>query len=71
MEKKLIDITPSKFKCGDMDALCPAIFKSNEKTYVIIGKTVNVATYADLHNRVGSDETAIEISLELIEEALK
>jgi hypothetical protein len=69
MKKKLVDITPGKYRCS-FDASCPAVFKSNKRTYVIIGKTVDLREDSTLKGRVGDDETAIEISLDLIEDAI-
>ena len=68
--KKLVDITPPKHKC-DIDISCPAVFKSNEGTYIIIGKTINPGDHPGLCGRVGSDETAVEIALDLVEDAIR
>lgn len=62
--KELIEITPKKFRC-DVGTVCPAIFKK-DNSYFIIGKKVNTSEYPTLNNRVGDDETVIEISSELI-----
>jgi hypothetical protein len=70
MKKTLKNVTPPKYKCGDVDALCPAVYKSNMQTYVIIGKTVDPEKHPELRSRVGRDETAIEISLDLLEDAV-
>lgn len=70
MKKTLTDVTPSKHKCGDVDALCPAVYKSNMQTYVIIGKAVDLNKHSELRSRIGADETAIEISLDLLEDAV-
>lgn len=64
MKKKLIDVTPAKYKCPWAD--CPAIFRSSADTYVIVGKICNTAT-SPLLGRVGPDEMAIEIPAELLE----
>ena len=70
-KKKLIDITPSKFQCGNATPTCPAVFKSNQNTYIIIGKAVSLIEHPGLRNRVGDDETLIEISAELVESAIR
>ena len=70
MKKKLTDVTPAKYRCGDVDALCPAVYKSNTQSYVIIAKTVDLEKNRQLRSRVGPDETAIEISRDLLEEAI-
>lgn len=67
--KKLVDITPPKFRCS-FEPSCPAVFRSDEGTYVIIGKTLNPTEHAALKGRVAFDETAIEISLELVNDAI-
>jgi hypothetical protein len=69
MKKKLIEITPAKFRC-EFDGSCPALFKSNKGTYVIIGKKIDLQGYSSLRGRVGDDETAIEISFEIVDDAI-
>jgi len=69
MKLKLTDITPAKFACGTSFSSCPAVFKSEEATYVIIGRVCD-GDQPDLHRRVGPGEMAIEISAELLETAL-
>jgi hypothetical protein len=69
--KKLVDLTPLAHKKCDFEMSCPAVFKSDVGTYVIIGKTVNPNTEPDLRGRVGSDETAVEIAFDLLEGAIK
>lgn len=68
--KKLVDITTSKHKC-DFEMSCPAVFKSDAGTYVIVGKTINPGNHPDLRGRVGSDETAVEIAIDLVEDAIR
>ena len=63
---KLTDITPAKFLCDSWFA-CPAVFV-NEDSYVIIGKRINAD--GDISGRVGSDEQVIQISRELLEQAI-
>lgn len=69
MKKKLIEITPAKYRC-EFEGSCPALFKSNHGTYVIIGKKVDLQSHSSLHGRVGDDETAIEISFEIVDGAI-
>jgi len=69
--KKLVDLTPAAHKKCDFEMSCPAVFKSDVGTYVIIGKTVNPSNEAALKGRVGSDETAVEIAFDLLEDAIK
>ena len=70
MKKILKNVTPTQFKCGDVDALCPVVYQSNMQTYVIIGKTANLEKYPELRNRIGPDETAIEISEDLLRQSV-
>jgi hypothetical protein len=56
MNKSLRDITPTKYRCDPASTHCPAIFKTDRGTYIIIGKRKN--------------ESAVEISADLLEEAL-
>ena len=69
-KKKLTDITPAKFQCGGATPVCPAVFKSNQNTYIIIGRAVSLTEHPGLSRRVGDDETLIEISAELVESAI-
>jgi hypothetical protein len=68
-QKKFIDITPAKFMCT-MGLSCPAVFKSNTGSYVIIGKVLD-ASDPNLGHRIGQNEAAIEISSDLLEGALR
>ncbi len=69
--KKLVDLTPPTHKKCDFEMSCPAVFKSDVGTYVIIGKTINPNNEPALKGRVGSDETAVEIAFDLLEDAIK
>ncbi len=61
----LKEITPLTFNCGV--ALCPAIFKTDQNTYIVIGSVVDSETIEKLlPNRVGKGEIAIEIPQELL-----
>ena len=66
MKKILKNVTPAQFKCGDVDALCPAVYQSNMQTYVIIGRMVDPEKHPELRSRIGTNETAIEISADLL-----
>ena len=68
-EDALTDITPLKYRCGDMSPACPAILQGPH-TLVIIGKTVDLNERPSLRNRVSEGETAIEISTDLIKDAV-
>jgi hypothetical protein len=62
---KLKDITPEGF-CS-YSASCPAIFETDNNTFVIIGKVVS---HPDLEERVGEGEAVVEVSSELVLKAL-
>lgn len=68
--KKLTDITLAKYACTTAAPTCPAVFQSENQTYVIVGKKVNSAQYPALTNRVAQDEVALEVSMDLIQKAL-
>lgn len=68
----LKDITPVKHKCCGCGSVCPAVLKTaDDKIYIIVGKRVFAEGYEDLTCRIGPGEAAVEISAELLEEALK
>jgi hypothetical protein len=56
---KLKDITPKKFSCGI--GACPAIFKTAEGRYVVIGKRLPADASPDLAGRIAPGEAAVEI----------
>jgi len=68
-KSKLTDITPIKYAC-ELSASCPAVFKSDSDSYVIIGQICN-SEEPSLKGRVGAGEMAIEISADLLEKAIK
>jgi hypothetical protein len=70
MKKNLKELTPFKHRCGSVGSMCPAVLESSVGTYIIIGKILDLDTKNSLSQRIGDDETVIEISAELLEEAL-
>jgi hypothetical protein len=66
---KLKDITPDQFLCS-LSMACPAIFESNEGSFVIIGKICDQET-PQLKERIGKNEIAVEIPQELLLSALR
>ena len=67
MEKKLIikkELTPIESCIGGMG--CPAIFETNQNSYVIIGKKIN-AKELGISNRLGKNEVLIEVQKNLID----
>lgn len=67
---KLTEITPVEMRCGSCGCGCPAVFESDNNSYVIIGKKLDVATVNQLQGRIADDEFVIEISKEMLEKAL-
>ncbi len=62
--KIIREITPKEMDC--ILASCPAIFKTNKESYVLIGKKIE-AEEIGISKRVGKDEIAIEIPKNLID----
>lgn len=56
-----------KTKCNPQSPACPTIFKTEQGTYVIIGKRVDPEQYDKIKDRVAADEATVEISAELVE----
>ena len=67
---KLTEITPSELKCGSCGWGCPVVFKSDNGSYVIIGKKLDAKKQEQLKGRVADDEFVIEITQEMLEGAL-
>lgn len=58
---KLIEITPKELRCAA--SFCPAVYKSDRGTFVVIGKRLTASqTKKHLNGRVSAKEEAIEIS---------
>ncbi|MFN3785565.1 MAG: hypothetical protein ACK4RS_01880 [Thiothrix sp.] len=66
----LTEITPIEMRCGTCNCGCPAIFATDNDSYVIIGKKLDAATLAQLRGRVADDEFVIEVSRAMLEQAL-
>lgn len=63
---KLLDITPLEFICQSCSA-CPAVFETDNDSYVIIGKKLPPNLQSQLKNRVGEDEFVIEVPKGMID----
>lgn len=63
------DLTPERFRC-DISVSCPAVLATHDGKLAVIGKAVTEQDYPELAGRIGPDEQAIEISAELVMEAL-
>lgn len=62
--KIIKEITPKEMCCGK--DCCPAIFKTNKNSYILIGKSVKAEELGIL-KRVGKDEIVIEVPKNLID----
>lgn len=63
---KLLDITPPEFVCQNCSA-CPAVFETDNDSYVIIGKKLPPNLQSQLKNRVADDEFVIEVPKGMID----
>ena len=63
---KANDITPAKFRCGDMDALCPSVHET-ENGIILIGQHVSRGELTNMEVSVGQGEGAIRLSREFID----
>ena len=63
---KLKEITPSAFVCHS-SSCCPAVFETENNSYVIIGKKLSASAVAQLAGRVGDDEFVIEVPKGMID----
>lgn len=68
---KLTEITPLAMRCGSCGCGCPAVFATDQNSYVIIGKKLDNKTLTQLHGRIAEDEFVVEISKEMLEAALQ
>ena len=65
---KLKEVTPAEYQvCGNCGCGCPAVFETENNTYVIIGKVLSASALEQLKGRVASDEFAIEVSKGMID----
>jgi len=63
-----VDLTPARFACS-LTMSCPAVYKGHEN-YVIVGKLITPQDPM-IRQRVGPGEAAVEISVELLEGAVR
>ncbi len=64
---KLTEITPSELQCNKCGCGCPAVFESDNHSYVIIGKKLDQDILNQLGGRIADDEFAIEISKDMLQ----
>lgn len=65
---KLKEITPSEFVCHS-SSCCPAVFETENNSYVIIGKKLSASALEQLSGRIGADEFVIEVPKGMIDGA--
>lgn len=63
---KLTDLTPDKYRSCAI-AACPAVFKTDRGTYVVIGKVLDDGVVPE--GRVGPGEIAVELPGDLLDAA--
>ena len=63
---KLKEITPAEFMCHT-SSCCPAVYESENDTYVIVGKKLSAAEMAAIQDRVADDEFAIVVEKGMID----
>lgn len=59
------DLTPDTHRCGI--GACPAVFETDRGTIVLVGKVLSDTDRAQLAERIGEGEVAIEIPRDLIQ----
>lgn len=62
--KILENITPKSMNCAIVG--CPAIYKAENDSYVVIGKLVSKSVTKELKGAISSGEIAIEIPKKLL-----
>lgn len=63
---KLKEITPQAFVCHS-SSCCPAVFETENGSYVIIGKKLSADAAGQLEGRIGADEYVIEVPKGMID----
>ncbi len=64
---KLTEITPAAFACGSCSCNCPAVFETENDSYVVIGKMLPASAVEQLRGRIGADEFVIEVPKGMID----
>lgn len=57
---ELKNITPPEFICQSCSA-CPAVFETENDSYIIIGKNLPAESQRQLKSHIGADEFVIEV----------
>lgn len=63
---KLNEITPEAYVCASCDK-CPAVFETENNSYVIIGKKLPATAVEQLTGRIADDEFVIEVPKGMID----
>lgn len=64
---KLNEITPEAFMCNSCSCGCPAVFETENNSYVIIGKVLPASVVEQLKGRMAEDEIVIEVPKGMID----
>jgi hypothetical protein len=62
----LKDITPQPYRCHTSQC-CPTVFEGDNGNLVIVGKTLDASTLAQVQHKIAADEYAIEVPAGLID----
>lgn len=60
------EITPKEFMCHTSNC-CPAVYETENETYVIVGKKLSAEAMAAVQDRVADDEYVIEVEKGMID----
>lgn len=64
---ELKDITPTDYQMCASGGCCPAVFATDNDSYVIIGKVLPASVIEQLKDRVAGDEWVIEVPKGMID----
>lgn len=60
------EVTPEGYVCNSC-AACPAVFETENNSYVIIGKKLSTAAESAVVGRVGANEFVVEVPKGMID----
>lgn len=63
---KLKEVTPKEMMCHT-SSCCPAVFETDNGSYVVIGKKLDANVTKQLEGRVAEDEFVVEIPKGMID----
>jgi hypothetical protein len=64
---KLVNVTPAAFECSKC-ASCPAVYETENDSYVIVGKVLPAEVIEQLKGKIASDEFVIEVPRGMIDQ---